>query len=100
MQIITAEELKQRQAQGESLNILDVREPGEYQEINMGAKLIPLGQILAGQIEDIEAWRDQELIVHCRSGMRSMQACMMLDSLGFSNTKNLAGGILAWQALS
>lgn len=100
MQIITAEELKQRQAQGESLNILDVREPGEYQEINMGAKLIPLGQILAGQIDDIEAWRDQELIVHCRSGMRSMQACMMLDSLGFSNTKNLAGGILAWQALS
>ncbi|QLH45521.1 MAG: rhodanese-like domain-containing protein [Bacteroidota bacterium] len=100
MQIITAEELKQRQTQGESLNILDVREPGEYQEINMGAKLIPLGQILAGQIDDIEAWRDQELIVHCRSGMRSMQACMMLDSLGFSNTKNLAGGILAWQALS
>ncbi len=100
MQIITAEELKQRQAQGEQLNIIDVREPNEYQEMNMGAKLIPLGQILAGQIEDIEDWRNQELIVHCRSGMRSMQACMMLDSLGFSNTKNLAGGILAWQALS
>lgn len=100
MQIITAEELKQRQAQGERLNIIDVREPNEYEELNMGAKLIPLGQILAGQIDDLEDWRNQELIVHCRSGMRSMQACMMLDSLGFSNTKNLAGGILAWQALS
>jgi rhodanese-related sulfurtransferase len=66
----------------------------------MGAKLIPLGQIMAGQIDEIEDWRDQELIIHCRSGMRSMQACMMLESLGFQKTVNLAGGIIAWNALN
>ncbi|HAD34593.1 MAG TPA: NADH oxidase [Chitinophagaceae bacterium] len=100
MQTITAEELKQRLNQGEQLHILDVREPHEYEETNMGAKLIPLGQIMAGQIDEIEDWRDQELIIHCRSGMRSMQACMMLESLGFKHTVNLAGGILAWNALA
>lgn len=100
MQTITAEELKQRLNQGEQLHILDVREPHEYEETNMGAKLIPLGQIMAGQIDEIEDWRDQELIIHCRSGMRSMQACMMLESLGFKQTVNLAGGILAWNALA
>ncbi len=100
MQTITAEELKQRLNQGEQLHILDVREPHEYEETNMGAKLIPLGQIMAGQIDEIEDWRDQELIIHCRSGMRSMQACMMLESLGFQKTVNLAGGILAWNALA
>jgi len=100
MQTITAEELKQRLNQGEKLHILDVREPDEYRETNMGAKLIPLGQIMAGQIDEIEDWREQEVIVHCRSGMRSMQACMMLESLGFRNTVNLAGGIIAWNALN
>ncbi|MBK8685158.1 MAG: rhodanese-like domain-containing protein [Bacteroidetes bacterium] len=100
MQTITAEELKQRINQGEQIHILDVREPHEYEETNMGAKLIPLGQIMAGQIDEIEDWRDQELIIHCRSGMRSMQACMMLESLGFQKTVNLAGGILAWNALA
>lgn len=100
MQTITAEELKQRLNQGVPLHILDVREPHEYEETNMGAKLIPLGQIMAGQIDEIEDWRDQELIIHCRSGMRSMQACMMLESLGFQKTVNLAGGILAWNALA
>ncbi|MFZ4752536.1 MAG: rhodanese-like domain-containing protein [Chitinophagaceae bacterium] len=100
MQTITAEELKQRINQGEQIHILDVREPHEYEETNMGAKLIPLGQIMAGQIDEIEDWRDQELIIHCRSGMRSMQACMMLESLGFQKTVNLAGGIIAWNALN
>ncbi len=100
MQTITAEELKQRINQGEQIHILDVREPHEYEETNMGAKLIPLGQIMAGQVDEIEDWRDQELIIHCRSGMRSMQACMMLESLGFQKTVNLAGGILAWNALA
>lgn len=96
MQQISVDELKQRKDKGENLFILDVREPKEYAEVNMGALLIPLGQVMAGQIDEIEDWKDKEVIVHCRSGMRSMQACAMLDQLGFSNTKNLAGGILAW----
>lgn len=96
MQTITVEELRKRIQEGEKINLLDVREPDEYAESNMNGVLIPLGQVLNGQIEDIEDWRNQEVIVHCRSGMRSMKACMMLEQMGFSNVKNLAGGILAW----
>lgn len=82
---------------GEKLNIIDVREPYEYAEFNIGARLIPLGQIQTMQVDEIEDWKDQEVIIHCRSGQRSMVACMFLETLGFKNTKNLAGGMLAWQ---
>ena len=100
MQHISAQELKKRQNAGEELYILDVREPNEYAEINMGAVLLPLGRIMSTEIDDIEAWRDKEVIVHCRSGIRSMQACAMLDQLGFADTKNLTGGIMAWKELA
>lgn len=99
MQIISVQELKQRMDAGEELHILDVREPAEYAESNMGGLLLPLGRVMNMQIEEIEDWKDKEVIVHCRSGMRSMQACAMLDQMGFSNTKNLAGGIMAWQSM-
>ena len=49
------------------------------------------------QLDDLEDLKDEEVIVHCRSGQRSMVACMVLDTMGFRNTKNLAGGILAWK---
>lgn len=100
MQLISVEELKKRKDAGEALNILDVREPHEYAEVNMGALLIPLGQVLIGQIDEIEDWKNKEVIVHCRSGVRSQTACAMLEQLGFTNTKNLTGGILAWIALN
>lgn len=100
MQTITVQELKERKDKGEKLFILDVREPAEFAEINMNAVLIPLGKIMQGQIEDIEDWKDKEVIVHCRSGMRSMNACAVLEQYGFQNTKNLEGGILAWAALN
>ncbi len=96
MQTITAAELKTRKDSGEELFILDVREQSEYDAVNMGAKLIPLGKITNGEIDEIEDWRDKEVIIHCRSGMRSMQACMILEQMGFAKTVNLAGGILAW----
>jgi rhodanese-related sulfurtransferase len=76
---------------------LDVREPAEYAAANLNAKLIPLGQIIAGQIEELEDYKQTEIIIHCRSGMRSMQACMALEQMGFTNTVNVMGGILAWQ---
>jgi rhodanese-related sulfurtransferase len=65
----------------------------------MGATLIPLGQIMNAQIDEIEDWRNEEVIVHCRSGARSQQAILMLSQMGFSNLKNLSGGIIAWNAL-
>ena len=84
---------------GEPINLIDCREPNEYEEANLGGKLVPLGKIQTMQIEDIEHLRDEEVIVHCRSGKRSMMACMVLDQMGFTNTYNLEGGILAWQEM-
>ena len=97
MKNITVEELKAKMDAGEKINLIDCREPHEYAESNMGGKLFPLGKIQTMQIDDIEDLKDEEVIVHCRSGHRSMMACMVLDQLGFSNTYNLTGGILAWQ---
>jgi len=97
MQTITVEELKARLDAGEKLNIIDVREPHEYAEFNIGAQLIPLGKIQTMQTEELDDLKEEELIVHCRSGQRSMMACRFLDTLGFKNTKNVVGGVLAWQ---
>jgi rhodanese-related sulfurtransferase len=82
---------------GEKINLIDCREPHEYAEANLGGKLVPLGKIQTMQIEDIENLKNEEVIVHCRSGQRSMMACMVLDQLGFTNTYNVVGGILDWQ---
>jgi rhodanese-related sulfurtransferase len=97
MQNITAEELKSRLDAGENMNIIDVREPHENAEFNIGGTLIPLGKIQTMQIDEIEDLKEKELIVYCRSGNRSGQACLFLDTLGFKNTKNLVGGMLGWQ---
>ncbi|HYM93668.1 MAG TPA: rhodanese-like domain-containing protein [Chitinophagaceae bacterium] len=97
MQTITVEELKERMDSGEKINLIDVREPYEYADFNIGGTLIPLGKIQAMQVDEIEDLKNEEVIMYCRSGSRSMVACLFLDTLGFKNTKNLAGGVLAWQ---
>ncbi len=97
MQEITVEELKKRLDSGEKLNIIDVREPDEYAEFNIGAKLFPLGNILSMQVDELEDYKDTELIVHCKSGRRSAQACLFLETMGYTDCKNLSGGIIAWQ---
>ena len=97
MQNITVEELKKRLDAGEKLNIVDVREPHEHADFNIGGILYPLGQVQTMQVDELEEFKDQEVIVYCRSGNRSGQACLILDTLGFTNTKNLVGGVLAWQ---
>ena len=97
MEIIQAEELKERMLASEQLNLIDVRQPEEHKEFNIGGQLIPLGEVLAMQIDAIEDLKDKEIICYCRSGQRSMQACMMLETMGFINVKNLAGGMLGWE---
>lgn len=97
MNTITAEELKSRIDAGEKLHIIDVREPHENAEFNIGGVLVPLGKVQTMQIDDIEDLKNEEVIVYCRSGNRSGQACMILDQLGFKNTKNLVGGMLNWR---
>lgn len=99
MQNITAEELKQRIDNGEALNIVDVREPNEHAEFNIGGILKPLGDVRAMQVDELEDLKDKEVIVYCRSGNRSGQAAMLLETMGFSNVVNLQGGMLRWQEL-
>ncbi len=96
MQLIEATTLKQRMIT-EKLNLIDVRQPEEHAEFNIGGILLPLGNIMSMQIEDIEELRDEEVICYCRSGQRSMQAAMMLETMGFTNVKNLVGGMLGWE---
>lgn len=100
MQTITPDEVRKRLEAGESLNLVDVREPAEHEVFNIGGMLIPLGRILSMQTEEIEDLKDQEVICYCRSGQRSMQATLMLGSMGFTNVKNLLGGMLAWQEMT
>lgn len=97
MENITAEELKQRIDNGESLHIVDVREPHEHEEFNIGGILLPLGEIRAMQVDELEDLKNEEVIVYCRSGGRSGQAAMILETMGFQNVKNLTGGMLNWQ---
>ncbi|MBO9620144.1 MAG: rhodanese-like domain-containing protein [Niabella sp.] len=97
MNTITVEELKKRIDSGEKINLIDVREPAEYEEYNIGAKLIPLGQIQSMEVDELEPLKDEELIIHCRSGKRSAMACQLLESMGFKNTVNVEGGVMAWQ---
>lgn len=97
MQVITSEELKARMDNGEEIHLLDVREPHERAEFNIGGVFIPLGKLQTMQTDEIEDWKDKEVICYCRSGNRSGQACLILETLGFENTKNLAGGMLRWQ---
>lgn len=93
---ITVQELKQKLDAGESFLFLDVREPWEYAEANLGARLIPLGT-LPGMIQELADHKNEEIVVHCRSGARSGAAQAMLQAQGFKHVRNLTGGILAWQ---
>jgi len=97
MKNITVEELKKRLDAGEKIHLIDVREPSEFAEYNIGGKLIPLGQILGMQLDDLEDFKNEELIIHCKAGGRSMQACMVLEQVGFTNVVNVTGGTMAWQ---
>lgn len=89
---ITCKELKERQRNNEKLNIIDVREQHEYDAVNMGAVLIPLG-LLPHKLDDIEQFKNEELIIHCKSGRRSDNAKKFLEQNGFTNVRNLLGGI-------
>jgi rhodanese-related sulfurtransferase len=94
---ITIEELNERLTNKETLCVIDVREEYEFDEFNIGAQLIPLGE-LPDRLDEIKADKDAEIILHCRSGARSGRAVAYLESEGYTNVRNLVGGMLAWQA--
>ena len=95
---ITTEELKQKLDNKEDFVFIDVREQYEYDEFNLGAKLIPLGT-LPGALNDLEQYKEKEIVIHCRSGARSGNAKNFLAQMGFKNVRNLLGGVLRWQQL-
>jgi adenylyltransferase/sulfurtransferase len=95
MQEITATELKQRLDNGDDIQIIDVREPNEYEVARIpDATLIPLGQVVT-RMSEIDSAR--ETVVHCKLGGRSAKAIEALTRAGFGgNLINLKGGITAW----
>lgn len=93
--LITVTELKAKLDTGETFRLIDVREPSEHFHANLPkAELKPLNQIpqWAQELAD----KDEEIIIHCHHGMRSDRACQFLAAQGFTNLKNLAGGIDDW----
>ncbi len=97
MNTITTDELKSRLDAGEKPVLLDVREDSERAEFNIGGKHIPVGKIQAVQVDDLDDLnKDEEIIIYCRSGNRSGIATHVLEMLGFTNVKNLVGGMLDW----
>lgn len=91
---ITVQTLKQRLDRGENLTILDVREPYEWEICHLqNAHHIPMGRV-AESLDRFD--REQEIIVHCKSGERSAKICQLLQENGFKKPVNLIGGILAW----
>ena len=91
---ITAKELYDLQVKGDPIQVIDVREPHEYDIVNIGGELIPLGQI-AENADQVS--RDKKVIVHCKVGGRSASAIRELEEkFGYTNLYNLKGGILAY----
>ncbi len=94
MKEISVQELKAMRDAGEDFQLIDVREEYEYDLVNLGGDLIPLGDI-AFHTDQIA--RDKKVVVHCRSGARSANAIIFLEkTANFDNLYNLAGGISAY----
>jgi len=91
---IESTEVKQKIDRGDNFVLIDVREPHEYQICNIPyAKLIPLGE-LPKRVNELNT--ADEIVAHCKSGMRSAKAVDFLKQAGFKRVRNMKGGILAW----
>ena len=93
---ITATELRRRREAGPAPKLVDVRNADEHAESSIpGAVLIPLPE-LPGRLAELDP--DEPLVVHCKTGGRSSRAVALLMQHGFSDVRNLVGGIQAWNA--
>ncbi|MEP0365527.1 MAG: rhodanese-like domain-containing protein [Cyclobacteriaceae bacterium] len=93
MKSVTVKELKSMMDSGEDFQLIDVREPNEYEVANIGGELIPLATV---PLHVDKFAKDKKVIVHCRSGKRSANAVNFVEQQGYDNLYNLEGGILAW----
>ena len=98
MEDITVSELKERIEKGEKFVFVDVREEWEYEEDDLGAENIPLGE-LPDRLGELEDHKNEEIIVHCRSGARSGNAKKFMEGKGFTKVRNVLGGIMAYRQL-
>jgi len=98
MNDITCQEVKIRLEENQPINLFDVREEWEFEERNIGATCIPLGD-LPTRISEIEHLKNEEVVLHCKSGTRSLQAKKFLLSHGFVNVRSMTGGITEYLAL-
>jgi len=96
MEDITVDELRQRKAATEKLNVIDVREVWEHQENNIGGLNIPLGTVPT-RLGELESMKELEVIVYCRTGNRSGKVKQFLQQQGFNKVRNLVGGIEEYQ---
>ncbi len=93
---VTVSELKELLDNNADITLIDCREQGEWDEARIEqAKLIPLSDF-QNQYSEILKDKDAKILIHCRSGKRSLQACQILMQEGYSNLSNIEGGILAW----
>ena len=91
---IDVTEVKKKLDGGEDFVLIDVREPHEYRIACIpGARLIPLGEV-ARRLAELDP--EADIVIHCKSGMRSARACDILRAAGFRRVRNMKGGILAW----
>lgn len=97
MKTIQVAELNHKLQNGEKIHLVDVRESFEHDEFNIGGILLPLGDIRMGDTEKIDHLKDEEVYLYCRSGNRSGQAALILETMGFTNVTNVVGGMLAWK---
>lgn len=97
MENISVTEVMARMKAGEKLHLLDIRELEENADFNIGGIVMPLEKIQNMDFDEIEDWKDEEVILYCRTGNRSSQACLFLEMTGFTNVKNLAGGMVEWK---
>jgi adenylyltransferase/sulfurtransferase len=91
---IEVTEVKEKLDRGDNFVLIDVREPHEHQICNIpAAKLIPLGEV-GKRLGELDP--EADIVIHCKSGMRSARACGILRAAGFKHVRNMKGGILAW----
>lgn len=96
MKVVTVQDVKKMQDEGTDFQFIDVREIHEFEGDNLGAELISLGTV-PSNVEKFS--KDKPVVIHCRSGARSGQACMFLEqNFGYTNVYNMQGGIMAYRA--
>jgi sulfur-carrier protein adenylyltransferase/sulfurtransferase len=93
---ISAKDLAAMLDRGDSIFLVDVREPNEYEIVSIpGATLIPKGEFLNGSALE-KMPQDKQIVLHCKSGARSAEVLAVLKDAGFSDAVHVGGGVLAW----